>query len=94
VFAVLTRILGRATALLVEKLSALKWSECPNPQFRFPYKACPGRELQPDEVRRILSEAEFDAVREQTSFLLAELERVSKVAEKTTLPEQQIRELL
>ncbi len=83
---------GKATALLVAKLSEIeKAPSCPNPLFRHPYQACPGRVLAPEEVRRILSGPEFDHVREQTSFLLAELERVSALAAKTVLPEQQIR---
>jgi hypothetical protein len=54
------------------------------------YEACPGRVLTADEVKRTLGGTEFDAVRNETDYLLSELERVYEVGQRTKLPEQQI----
>lgn len=84
---------GEATAVLVGAMLGLDLSSvpCPNPRFRDVFAACPGRLLTAAEVAAVMGGPEFDAVRDDTSYLLRELGRVhAAAAAAKQLPEQQI----
>jgi homoserine kinase type II len=82
---------GAAIARLVQRMAGIVLPPSPNPLFRQVYSACPGRVLAPAEVERIVRGPEFEAVRGEAAYLLAELARVCAVADRQTkLPEQQI----